>query len=286
MGNPAAGPQGGMRTLGLTVLAAAALALAVVTTLSAREEMRIVTMGTRSAKPSQELAVVGGEQQTTELKAVWRPLRNQEPGFYPDRIWLYAGRETYLWGRGKEIGDLKSILRKGHYESTVMTFNSLKVAPLRAVAWDESTHVIIFPPFTEFPDLHEIAKKDLRNYVSTGNNIVFLGGFASIGLINDIFGFRLRAKTYESGPFYQNERYAHGTVFEYLPSRLGEDGLIYGCDIQSLPPGAKSFYDTLGDSVAWSVRYDFGMVTYVANNYMSAFHMGAWHKLLQAAVSI
>ena len=74
-----------MRTLGLTVLAAAALALAVVTTLSAREEMRIVTMGTRSAKPSQELAVVGGEQQTTELKAVWRPLRNQEPGFYPDR---------------------------------------------------------------------------------------------------------------------------------------------------------------------------------------------------------
>ena len=88
------------------------------------------------------------------------------------------------------------------------------------------------------------------------------------------------------GPFYQNERYAHGTVFEYLPNRLGEDGLIYGCDIQSLPPGAKSFYDTLGDSVAWSVRYDFGMVTYVANNYMSAFHMGAWHKLLQAAVSI
>jgi hypothetical protein len=45
------------------------------------------------------------------------------------------------------------------------------VAPLRAVAWDESTHVMIFPPFTEFPDLHEIAKKDLRNYVSTGNNI-------------------------------------------------------------------------------------------------------------------
>ena len=45
------------------------------------------------------------------------------------------------------------------------------MAPLRAVAWDESTHVIIFPPFTEFPDLHEIAKKDLRNYVSTGNNI-------------------------------------------------------------------------------------------------------------------
>jgi len=274
--------RGGLRALGLAVAVAAAVALAGVTTLSAREEARVVT----EAKPSQELAVVGGEQQTTELKAVWKPLRNQDPGFYPDRIWLYAGRETYLWGRGKEVGDLKSILRKGHYTTTVMTFNSLKVAPLRAVAWDESTHVMIFPPFTEYPDIHDIAKKDLRNYVSTGNNIVFLGGFASIGLINEIFGFRLQAETYQSGPFYQNERYAKGTIFEYLPSRLGEDGLIYGCKLQSLPPGGKSFYDSLGDSVAWSVRYDFGMITYVANNYMSAFHMGDWHKLLRAAVSI
>lgn len=257
--------QGGMRTLGMAVVAVAALALAVVTTFSATEDTRIVT----EAKPSMELAVVGGDQQTTELKAVWKPLRNQDPGFYPDRIWLYAGRETYLWGRGKEVGDLKAILRKGHYETTVMTFNSLKVAPLRAVAWDQSTHVMIFPPFTEYPDLHDIAKKDLRNYVSTGNNIVFLGGFASIGLMNEIFGFRLKAETYQSGPFYQNERYARGTIFEYLPTRLGEDGLIYGCSLQSLPPGGKSFYDSLGDSVAWSVRYDFGMITYVANNYMS-----------------
>ena len=346
-------PQGGMRTLGTAIVAVAALALAAVATLSAREETRIVM----EAKPSQELALVRGEQQTTQLKAVWKPLRNQDPGFYPDRVWLYAGRETYLWGRGKEIGDLKNILRKGHYETTVMTFNSLKIAPLRAVAWDESTHVMIFPPFAEYPDLHDIAKKDLKNYVSTGNNIVFLGGFASIGLMNEIFGFALKAETYQSGPFYQNERYARGTVFEYLPSRLGEDGLIYGCKLQSLPPGGKSFYDSLGDSVAWSVRYDFGMITYVANNYMSvrplpparlalppppplrvqcpparsrgkrerwcllavlrrrspnfcagvtdivtpflrsfdshpapcarqAFHMGDWHKLLQAAVSI
>ena len=35
------------------------------------------------------------------------------------RVWLYAGRETYLYGRGKEIGDLKSVLRKGHYEVSV-----------------------------------------------------------------------------------------------------------------------------------------------------------------------
>ena len=124
--------QVGMRTLAMAVVAVAAIALATVTTLSAKDDMRIVT----EAQPSQELAISGAEQQTTELKAVWKPLRNQDPGFYPDRIWLYAGRETYLWGRGKEIGDLKAILRKGQYGTTVMTFNSLKVAPLRAVAWD------------------------------------------------------------------------------------------------------------------------------------------------------
>lgn len=50
-------------------------------------------------------------------------------------------------------------------------------------------------------------------------------------------------------------------MFETLPSRIGEVGDIYGVKISSLPPGARSYYDTLGDSVVWSVRYDFGMVS-------------------------
>lgn len=108
------------------------------------------------------------EQQTTELKAVWHKLRNQAMDFYPDRspaalffsfcllplsplvsgigilsfcemtltfvcfdrIWLYAGKETALWGRGKQIGDLKALLRYGHYETQVMTFTSLDIAPV------------------------------------------------------------------------------------------------------------------------------------------------------------
>ena len=49
-------------------------------------------------------------------------------------------------------------------------------------------------------------------------------------------------------------------MFEALPERVGEVGDIYGVKTSSLPPGAHSYYDTLGDSVVWSVRYDFGMV--------------------------
>ena len=38
----------------------------------------------------------------------------------------------------------------------------------------------------------------LRRYVSTGNSLVFLGGFATIGLLNDVFGFRLSAEVYQA----------------------------------------------------------------------------------------
>eukprot|EP00961_Rhodomonas_salina_P288159 3893907-Rhodomonas_salina.1 len=63
-------------------------------------------------------------------------------------------------------------------------------------------------------------------------------------------------------------------------------GQIYGTKIGSLPPGARSYYDTLGDSVVWSVRYGFGMLTYVGNNMQQAFEMGPWHKVLRASVAI
>jgi len=105
------------------------------------------------------------------------------------------------------------MLRPIAAQTDVMTFNSLGIAPLRAVCWDQSAHVIVFPPFAEFPDLHAIAKTDLRSYVSTGNNLVFLGGFASVGLINEIFGFQLKAEVYQEGPFYRSERYAPVSLF-------------------------------------------------------------------------
>jgi len=167
-----------------------------------------------------------------------------------------------------------------------MTFNSLEVAPLRSVCWDKSAHVILFPPFSQYPDLHAIARTDLKQYVSTGNSLVFLGGFATIGLMNDIFGFRLSAEVYQAGPYYQNPRYAPNTVFEYMPSRLGEVGSIYGVKVASLPPDAKSYYDTLGDSVVWSVRYNFGMITYVGNDMAEAFEMEGWRKIMRAALSV
>ena len=47
---------------------------------------------------------------------------------------------------------------QNHPETFVKTFGDLRTATLRAAAWDSGAHVIVFPPFTEYPDLHMISK--------------------------------------------------------------------------------------------------------------------------------
>lgn len=39
--------------------------------------------------------------------------------------------------------------------------------------------------------LSELAKKDLRGYVSSGNNAVFIGSYEWLSIMNDAFGFQL-----------------------------------------------------------------------------------------------
>jgi len=57
---------------------------------------------------------------------------------------------------------MRSILKNGLSPTTVDNFHSLRVAALRAVAWDKSAHVMLFPAFAEHPDLHMISKSDIK----------------------------------------------------------------------------------------------------------------------------
>jgi hypothetical protein len=41
-----------------------------------------------------------------------------------------------------------------------------------------------------------------------------------------------------------------------------------------------------GDSVLFSVRYDLGMVTYLASDLLEPCGNGVWHKLLRASVAL
>ncbi len=100
------------------------------------------------------------------------------------------------------------------------------------MCWDEGTHVILFPSFGEYPDFHHASRTDLKNFVSRGNNLVFLGGFSNLAVLNDVFGYHLKSVSYQEGPFYKSDRSAHNTPFEAAPRELPEVMRSEACEIR------------------------------------------------------
>lgn len=62
----------------------------------------------------------------------------------------------------------------------------------------------------------------LQSYASTGNNVVFMGGFGTLDVMNEIFGWQLMPVTYQEGPFYRSDRNAHNTVMASMPSMVSD----------------------------------------------------------------
>mmetsp|Transcript_6640 Transcript_6640/g.14465 ORF Transcript_6640/g.14465 Transcript_6640/m.14465 type:complete len:100 (-) Transcript_6640:68-367(-) len=90
---------------------------------------------------------------------------------------------------------------------------------------------------------------------------------------------------YSAGPYYRNARYAvPGTPFASLPRLVPEVGNVYGVWMPSLPPGARSFYDSFGSSVACCIRYDLGRVCFLAQDFLDVLkdEMGPWARLVEA----
>lgn len=216
-------------------------------------------------------------------KASWKPFRPLN-SYYPEQMYLFAGQEANIFGKRHGIGRIISTLTRPNPQSQVRTFTSLRVEQVRSVCWDDATHVIIFPSFSEFPDIHHASRTDLKDFVSRGNNLVFLGGFSNLAILNEIFGFQLLSVPYQGGPFYKSQRNSHNTPFEAAPRELSEVDGIYGARVKSLPPEARSYYDSLGVSVAFAVRHDLGMVTYLASDFTNSDR--TWQRALTAAVAL
>jgi len=87
-------------------------------------------------------------------------------------------------------------LLRGAPRSHLAHLTCRKLTPL-CVAWSQSAHVIVFPPFADYPDLNNVAKTDIKGYASTGNNVVFMGGFGTLQIMNEIFGWQLDPVTYQ-----------------------------------------------------------------------------------------
>ena len=80
---------------------------------------------------------------------------------------------------------------------------------------------------------------------------------------------------YKPGPYYKNERAVLQTALAPLPGRVNELGNTEALGIlkSSMPPEARSYYDSFGDSVAMCVRYDLGRVCYLAQDFNPLMRM-------------
>jgi hypothetical protein len=147
-------------------------------------------------------------------------------------------------------------------------------------------------PQTEIPDpetspppgVSELAAKDLRGYVSAGNNAVFIGSYNWLSVMNDVFGFQLMSD-YKDGPYYRNDRNVRGTPFQWSMDRLAQpDGSVYGVKVDSIPMDGKCMFDTMGACVVFYIKYNLGTVTYVAFDYDTPYGIDHWDQILHAAM--
>ena len=184
----------------------------------------------------------------------------------------------------QEEGFIEKLARKHHYKLQIHHLQSFKDNEFRAALFSENIHCIVFPPLIHFPGVSELAKKDLRGYVSAGNNVVFIGSYEWLSVMNDVFGFQLMSD-YKDGPYYRNDRNVRGTPFQWSLSRLEQpDGSIYSVKVDSIPMDGKCMFDTMGACVVFYVKYNLGTVCYIAFNYDTPYGIGHWDQILHAAM--
>mmetsp|Transcript_22027 Transcript_22027/g.60335 ORF Transcript_22027/g.60335 Transcript_22027/m.60335 type:complete len:275 (-) Transcript_22027:120-944(-) len=197
-----------------------------------------------------------------------------------ENVWIYDGRSA---SRDEE-GFIEKLARRHHYKLQIHHLNTFKDNEFRAALFSQDIHCIIFPPLSHFPGIGELAKKDLRGYVSAGNNIVFVGSYEWLSIMNDVFGFQLMSD-YKDGPYYRNDRNVRGTPFQWSMSRLEQpDGSIYSVKVDSIPMEGACMFDTMGACVVFFTKYNLGTIVYIAFAYDTPYGIGHWDQILHAAM--
>jgi hypothetical protein len=189
-------------------------------------------------------------------------------------VYVYRGRET----KTKTDELVTFILAGGFGIPDIKYIESSSDADMRKALWDEDCRAVVFPPLKDIPDFGPNAVKDMRAYVSHGmhhsGTMLFMGSSVEVHLINNVFGYQLE-QDFKPGPYYKNERGVLQTALQVLPSRVNELGNTESLGVlkSSMPPEARSYYDSFGDSVAMCVRYDLGRVCYLAQDFKPLMQM-------------
>jgi len=197
-----------------------------------------------------------------------------------ENTWIYDGRSS---DPGTE-GFIEKMAKRHHYKLNIHHLNSLRDNEFRAALFSRSIHCIMFPPLTHFPGLSSLAQTDLRGYVSSGNNAVFIGSYEWLSIMNDAFGFQLMSD-YKDGPYYRNDRNVRGTPFQWSMSRISQpDGSVYAAKVNSLPLNGKCMFDSMGACVIFYIKYNLGTVTYIGFAYDTPYGIEHWDQVLHAAM--
>uniref|UniRef100_A0A6U4Z3J5 Uncharacterized protein n=1 Tax=Hemiselmis andersenii TaxID=464988 RepID=A0A6U4Z3J5_HEMAN len=222
---------------------------------------------------------VGREELGGAYYAVAKP-----PAFNFNRFirhaWVYDGRAA----DPDMTNFVQHVARKHHYKLQIHHLTSFRDNAFRAALFSENIHCIVFPPLVHFPGVSELAAKDLRGYVSAGNNAVFIGSYNWLSVMNDVFGFQLMSD-YKDGPYYRNDRNVRGTPFQWSMNRLQQpDGSVYGVKVDSIPMDGKCMFDTMGACVVFYIKYNLGTVTYIAFDYDTPYGIDHWDQILHAGM--
>jgi hypothetical protein len=140
------------------------------------------------------------------------------------------------------------------------------------------------------PDLSELAKSEIRDFVSNGNTvIIFAPASNSIGFLNDVFGFSLN---YDSGDNSDlNAPDASGTSFASGPSSLESPSATNSIFTSTLPVGSKSIYTFNGgdNATVAQIPYVAGKIIIMGWDWYNAAPYGSndggWLEVLELAVS-
>ncbi|KAJ1477385.1 hypothetical protein T484DRAFT_1963480 [Baffinella frigidus] len=194
--------------------------------------------------------------------------------------WFYDGRSV----AGDQEVFLEKMAKTHHYKLQIHKLRSFRDSEFRAALFSESIHCIVFPPLLKFPGISELAKKDFRGYISSGNNAVFIGSYEWLSVMNDVFGFQLMSD-YKDGPYYRNDRNVRGTPFQWSMHRLEQpDGSVYGVKVNSIPMDGKCMFDTMGACVVFYVKYNLGTIVYIAFDYDTPYGADKWTQILHAGM--
>jgi len=197
----------------------------------------------------------------------------------------HSDYSTYVNQVFVDGGAPAAILQRHHY--------AVKLIPLPVHFNDQALRVALWDNYdtpaavlTGAVGLGGMGRKDFLAWVSSGKNVVFLGGYTSLSTMNELFGFELEYVPYVPGPWWKNDRNTPGTPFQYGPSRLeeGSGNAVYGVKIESIPLTGYSMYDTFRVSAVFYIKYNLGTVCYVGADFRSMSASNPWGGVLRDAV--